>query len=142
MLRTVLQPVELHHSWPLEERDSRFALGTDLPLLEPAPIGMAGHWSCDLSDQALTWGADVYALFGLPRSQPVRRDAALACYADHSRAAMERLRAHALRHRRGFAIDIELRPATGGRRIVRLIAAPTLEDGRPVRLEGFKLPLD
>ena len=52
---------------------------------------------------------------------------------------MERLRAHALKPRRGFTIDVELRPADGSVRWVRLIAAPELgADDRPVRLAGLK----
>jgi hypothetical protein len=52
---------------------------------------------------------------------------------------MERLRAYAIRHRRGFTLDAELQPAAGGRRWMRLIAAPACEGDRVVRLHGLKL---
>ncbi len=54
---------------------------------------------------------------------------------------MERLRAHAIARRRGFTIDVEIRPATGEKRWMRLIAAPVCRGGRPVRLHGLKLAL-
>ena len=52
---------------------------------------------------------------------------------------MERLRAHAIKHQRGFTLDVEINPATGGRRWMRLIGAPVCEGGRAVRLHGLKL---
>ena len=68
------------------------------------------------------------------------RDEAIGFYAEHSRAAMERLRSHAIRHRRGFTIDAEILPATGGAsRWMRLIAAPICDVEKVVRLHGLKL---
>ena len=78
-------------------------------------------------------------IFGLPRGVQVSRDEAVALYCEESRAAMERLRAHAIKHRRGFTLDVEISPATGGRRWMRLIGAPVCEGGRAVRLHGLKL---
>jgi hypothetical protein len=52
---------------------------------------------------------------------------------------MEQLRAYAIRHKRGFTLDIELRPAIGGSQWARLIAAPVCEDDQVVRLHGIKL---
>ena len=51
---------------------------------------------------------------------------------------MERLRAHAITHRRGFTLDVEIGPALARPRRVRLIAAPLCEDGEVVALQGWK----
>ena len=144
-----IEPLALHHSWPIFEQARHFDLGSVLScavtdILEPAQVGAlglhhAGLWECDLVDNELTWSGGVYDLFGLPRGVCVSRDEAASLYCEDSRAAMERLRAHAIKHRRGFTLDVEINPATGGRRWMRLIGAPVCERGRAVRLHGLKL---
>ena len=90
-------------------------------------------------DERLTWSGGVYDIFGLPRGARVKRDEIVALYCEDWRAAMERLRAHAIKHRRGFTLDAEIRPVSGERRWMRLIAAPTCEGGVVRRLHGLKL---
>ncbi len=144
-------PAPLTHSWPLFERHQRFDLGClaggereNRPAALPrdpaqlAPRG-TGLWECDLSDNRLTWSPGVYDLFGLPRDCVLERDAIAHLYTESSRAAMERLRAYAIKHRRGFTLDAEIRPVTGERRWMRLIAAPICNGARVVRLHGIKL---
>lgn len=144
-------PLELAHSWPLFEQARHFELGCILnsaaiDAISPASVGAiglqhAGCWECDLSDNSLIWSGGVYDIFGFPRGAEVSRDDAVACYSEESRAAMERLRAHAIKHRRGFTIDVEIGPATGEKRWMRLIAAPVCDGEQPVRLHGLKLAL-
>ena len=143
------EPLALHHSWPIFEQARHFELGRVLncaviDLVEPAQVGAlgiyhAGCWECDLSDNSLTWSGGVYDIFGLPRGAQITRDETVALYCDGSRAAMERLRTHAIKHRRGFTLDAEIMPAVGGRRWMRLIAAPVCEGDRVTRLHGMKL---
>jgi PAS domain-containing protein len=143
------QSMVLDHSWPLWEQAHQFELGhilncavTDaIAPAAPGALGLhhAGLWECDLSDNSLVWSGGVYDLFGFPRGAAVSRQQALACYREHSRAALERLRAHAIRHRRGFTLDVELQPATGEGRVVRLVAAPVCEGNEVVRLHGLKI---
>ena len=147
------EPLPLHHSWPLAERQRHFDLGyvfacppSDATLFAAAPEDRqelarrgVGLWECDLSDNSLTWSDEVYDIFGLPRDAMVGRREVVALYAEDSRAIMERLRAYALKHRRGFTLDAEIRPALTGSRWMRLIAAPVCEGGRVVRLQGLKL---
>lgn len=145
-----IHPLPVHHSWALYERERHFALGQvhgyDTLDWAPAPgvvpddpiCRQLGHWECDLSDNSLTWSDAVYDIFGIPRGAAVTRDEAVALYAEESRAAMEKLRAYAIRHRRGFTIDVEIRPALATRRWVRLIAAPLCVGDGVVRLEGLK----
>lgn len=98
-----------------------------------------GEWDCDLTDNnRLRWSDEVHDIFGIPRGALVRREEAVALYAEASRAAMEKLRDYAIRHRRGFTLDVEICPATAPRRWMRLIAAPVCEDDRVVRLQGLK----
>ena len=144
-----IEPLALHHSWPIFEQARHFDLGSVLScavtdIVAPAWVGElglhhAGLWECELSDNSLIWSGGVYDIFGLPRGARISRDEAVALYREESRAAMERLRAHAIKHRRGFTLEVEIDPATGGRRWMRLIGAPVCEGGRAVRLHGLKL---
>ena len=99
----------------------------------------AGCWECDLTDNSLIWSGGIYDIFGLPRGTEVSREEAVAFYTEESRAAMERLRNYAIEHKRGFTLDAEIRPAVGGRRSMRLIAAPVCDGDKVVRLHGLKL---
>lgn len=128
------EPLPLYHSWALFDPNARFELG-----LADATVAAAGpveSWRCDVATGRLTWSPGVFDLFGLPRNHLPTREAALPRYAEESRVAMDRLRAHALRHRRGFTIDARLR-LSGGDRWMRLTAAPRDEDGRLI-LAGTK----
>jgi PAS domain-containing protein len=141
----------LRHSWPIWEQSCQFELGKVLnaavtDLLNPQQIGdlnlhHAGCWECDLSDDSLIWSGGVYDLFGLPRSVLAKRSEAVGLYTEDSRAKMERLRAHTIKHRRGFTLDVEIRPVDAERRRMRLIAAPIIANGRVVRLHGLKLAI-
>lgn len=144
-----MSSLALHHSWPLFERPKHFQVGYILnssvtDALAPAEVGAlgfqhAGVWECDLSDNSLLWSGGVYDIFGLPRFARVSRKDALAFYSEKSRVEMERLRAYAIRHKRGFTLDVEICPAVGDRRLMRVIAAPELDGERAVRLHGLKL---
>lgn len=141
--------IVLKHSWPLWEQPRHFELGHVLncavtDLIPPAMTGElgvhhAGCWECDLADDVLTWSGGVYDIFGLPRGASVSRAESLGHYREESRAKMERLRAYAIKHRRGFTLDIELRAGIGEERWVRLIAAPVFDGNRVTRLHGLKL---
>jgi len=143
-------PLQLQHSWPLLEQDGRLDLGhlfgsdafrgIDFASLDDAmltPRGV-GRWSCDLTDNRLSWTDPVFDLFGLPRGAEISRDDVVTLYREESRAAMDHLRAYAIRHRRGFTIDAEIRTISGDRRWMRLLAAPVCEGDRVVRLQGLK----
>lgn len=97
-----------------------------------------GLWHCDLSDNGLSWTSGVYDLFGVERGTAVPRSLAVSLYRPDSREAMEQLRAYAIRHRRGFTIDVDIRPLDGGECTMRLIAAPILEGAHVVALHGVK----
>ena len=140
-------PSPLTHSWPLFDCRQRLDMGvlSDDDGFAPgsggAPASAAtgiGHWSCDLTTDALTWSDDVYDLFGLPRGAALDRDHIVASYAEPSRAVMERLRRHAIRHRRGFTMDAQIHPVGTRSRWMRLVAWPECVDGKPVRLRGMK----
>ena len=149
------EPLPIYHSWPLFERERHLALEhlpqCPLPSLLASALTaddghrLAGHgvglWECDLADNRLTWSAGVHDIFGVPRGETIGRDEAVALYADESRVAMERLRAHAIRHRRGFTVDVEVRPSLTGSRWMRLIAVPVCDDRKVTRLHGVKLAI-
>jgi hypothetical protein len=137
-------------SWPLVEHARHFDLGHILnaavadaispPTAGELGIHHAGLWEYGFADAALTWSGGVYDMFGFDRGYPVTREQALSCYAPDSRSRMERLRAHAIRHRLGFTLDVEIRAAGVGQvRHVRLIGAPVYEGDVAVRIHGLKL---
>ena len=144
-------PMALEHTWPLWEQPRHFELGQVLncavtDVIAPNAVGglglhHAGCWECDLSDNSLIWSGGVYDIFGLPRGVTVGRDEAVALYSEDSRARMERLRSYAIRHKRGFTLDVEIRAAVGETRWMRLIAAPVCDGDRVARLHGLKLIL-
>ena len=144
------EPLPLHHSWPIFERGRRFDLGylfgsaaldgctlASIDLERLAAHGI-GRWECDLRNDGLNWTDVVFDIFGLPRGARISREDVAALYCEESRAAMERLRAHTVRHRRGFTLDAEIRTTSGNRRWMRLLAAPILSEDRVVRLHGLK----
>lgn len=138
------EPLPLNHSWPL------YALREHLSpvLLDPAiarnDAALAerglGLWFCDLKDNSLRWTAGVYDIFGLERDSIVPRPLAASLYTPDSREPMERLRAYAIRHKRGFTLDVDIDQADGtGRCAMRLIAAPVLDAaGNVIALHGVK----
>lgn len=144
-----IEPLQLHHTWPLYEIKQHFELGSVLScavtdIIIPTEVGElglhhAGFWECDLADNSIIWSGGVYDLFGLPRDIEVSRDDAVSFYSEDSRAKMERLRTYAIQHRRGFTLDVEIRPARGEGRWMRLIGAPICDGDRAVRLHGLKL---
>jgi hypothetical protein len=143
------QYVILDHSWPLWEQSRHFDLGCILncaitDAIEPTSLGAlglhhAGLWECDLASNSLVWSGGVYDLFGFPRGLVVSREEALSCYQEHSRAALERLRGHAIRHKRGFTLDVQIDSAVGECRSMRLIGAPVCQGEKVVRLHGLKM---
>lgn len=146
---TFPEPSALSHSWPLFDEATHFELGHVLnsaliDAVQPEQIGAlnlhhVGCWECDLSDNSLTWSGGVYDIFGLPRNAIISREESLAHYSEDSRAKMERLRSYAIRHKRGFTLDVEIRAAVGECRWVRLIGAPVCLQNSVVRLHGLKL---
>jgi len=147
------EPLQLYQSWPLDAKAEQFRLGGILDVKDCALPAMqspndhvlslhgVGRWSCDLADERLEWTDAVFDIFGLPRGAAVSRAEAVSLYCEHSRAAMERLRAYAIKHRRGFTLDARIVPAQGKPRWMRLIGAPVCEGRRVVRLEGLKIPI-
>jgi PAS domain-containing protein len=146
----LLVPLPLQHSWPLFGETGRLDLGQlfgtqalrgrDFASLDDIMLAAhgVGRWSCDLADDSLTWTDPVFDIFGLPRGANISRDDVVSLYREESRATMNHLRSYAIRHRRGFTIDAEIRTVAGDRRWMRLLAAPVCEGDRVVRLQGLK----
>ncbi len=139
----------LIHSWPLSQASREFELGHVLnaavtDALQPIEVGVtglyhAGLWECDLATNSLVWSGGTYDIFGLPRNASINRSDAISLYAENSRVALERLRAHCIKHRRGFTLDAEVNAANGQVRWMRLIAAPVCDGDCVTRLHGLKL---
>lgn len=134
----------MHHSWPLYDLRAHLAPVLLDPTIARNDAALAerglGLWHCSLADSALNWTAGVYDIFGLERDIAVPRALSVSLYAPDSREAMERLRTYAIRHKRGFTLDVDINQADSvGQCAVRLIAAPVLDDGGiVVGLHGVK----
>lgn len=140
------EPLALTHSWSLVQASERLDERRLFDALRPVPMrmlrGSIGRWHCDLASERLTWSDAMYDAFGFPRRSVVTRAEALARYAERSRDAVEQLRAHAIRHRRGFTIDVEISADGTTTRRGRVIAAPVFApDGRAIAIEGAQLLL-
>ena len=144
-----LLPLPLTHSWPVYEAPLRLPLGHLIAAVsemtqppssrEPFTAQGIGIWQCDLrQSDMLSWTAPIYALFGLPDGERICRSLTVSLYEESSRRAMEELRAHAIRHRRGFTLDARIRRADGDARWMRLSAMPVIEGRKVVRLVGTK----
>ena len=128
-----IEPLPLHHSWPLFDLHDYLAPVALDPSLARNDVALAerglGLWHCDLANETLSWTAGVYDMFGLERHSVVPRTLSVSLYASESREAMERLRSYAIRHKRGFTLDVDIHQADGmGECAMRLIAAPVLNE--------------
>lgn len=130
------EPLQLYHSWPLFERGVRFPHGM-LDVGYSPGLTDDGPFCCDLATNRLAWSDSTFALFGLPVGDTPVRDVVLPMYRPESRSALERLRNHAIRHRRGFTIDTEVDAPGQPLRWIRITALTDVEDGRSVRLRGL-----
>lgn len=137
-----VEPLPLNHSWPLSAVDERvpglMAQMESMAAGDALAMQGIGLWHCDLATERLTWTAGVYDIFGLARDEEVSRAHTVSLYAPDSRAAMERLRAHAIRHRRGFTIDVDIDPIGSMRRAMRLTAVPVIGPHGVIELRGMK----
>lgn len=136
------EPLPLHHSWPLHDMHVHLAPADldNCTARNEEALGQRGIglWHCELADDRLSWTSGVYDLFGIERGVEVPRPLAVSLYAPHSREAMEQLRAYAIRYRRGFTLDIDIRPLDGGACTMRLVTAPVIEGDRVVAIRGVK----
>lgn len=146
-----IELLPLTHSWPLYDAalhlpfdpqsapcDGRAWLAHRESRMAPAAADI-GLWHCDLAaGDRLSWTGAVFRLFGLPEDEAIERAFIVSLYEGESRAAMEALRAHAIRHMRGFTLDALIRRPDGDRRWMRLTAMPILSGGKAVGLCGTK----
>lgn len=137
-MMNVPTPLPLTHSWPIYEAGWRMPPGALADSTDALVEGEVGLWSCNLHDNQLSWTAPIYELFGIPPEERLTRSLAVSLYLPRSRAAMEELRAHAIRHKRGFTLDAQIRRSDGDVRWMRLSAVPVLAGKEVVRLIGTK----
>lgn len=105
-------------------------------LEQAAPLISIGAWSCDLSNERLTWTSGVFDLFGLSEI-PERRDV-VEMYSEEARERLERQRRRAIETRTGFSLDADIVRPDGSRRWIRITAATQTSNGRAVTLYGMK----
>lgn len=116
---------------------SRYAGAID-PLLDRAmALARVGAWSCNLSDDRLSWTSGVYDLFGLPLDSTLDRRQTVEMYTEEARETMERLRAEAIARGGIFTLDAQIRRQDGEMRWMRINGEMTHFFGDAV-LHGLK----
>jgi PAS domain-containing protein len=108
--------------------------GADMPELER----LAGTWECDLSNDALTWSAPVFELFGIPRGIRVDRRDIVEMYTRESRVLLDRLRSEAIANCGAFTFEAQIRRPDGALRWMRVSADVVCRGGRATHLYGIK----
>jgi PAS domain-containing protein len=108
--------------------------GGDMPELERP----AGTWQCDLSNDALTWSAPVFELFGIPRGIRVDRRDIVEMYTRESRVLLDRLRSEAIANCGAFTFEAQIRRPDGALRWMRVSADVVCRGGRATHLYGTK----
>ncbi len=97
-----------------------------------------GAWSCNLSDDRLSWTSGVYDIFGLPHDAAFDRRQALDMYAEESRDAVERLRAQAITRGGVFTLDAQVKRPDGELRWMRIHGEMVRRVGSGPILHGLK----
>ena len=119
----------------IERFEARETLpGDDMPELERP----AGTWQCDLSNDALTWSAPVFELFGIPRGIRVDRRDIVEMYTRESRVLLDRLRSEAIANCGAFTFEAQIRRPDGALRWMRVSADVVCRGGRATHLYGIK----
>lgn len=109
------------------------------PLLDRAmALAKIGAWSCNLSDNGLSWTSGVYDLFGLPRDTDLDRRQTVEMYTEESRDAMERLRAQAIARGGIFNLDTQIVRPDGETRWMRINGEMIRPAGGTPILHGLK----
>jgi len=109
------------------------------PLLDRAMASAkVGAWSCNLSDNRLSWTSGVYDIFGLPHEIAFDRRQTLDMYAEESRDALERLRAEAIVQGGIFTLDAQVKRPDGEMRWMRIHGEMVRPFGAAPILHGLK----
>lgn len=91
------------------------------PVLDRAmALARLGAWSCNLSNERLSWTSGIYDIFGLPLDCAVDRRETLEMYTEESRHTLNRLRGHAIATGCPFTLDARIRRPDGEFRWLRI----------------------
>ena len=109
------------------------------PLIDRAMASAkVGAWSCNLSDDRLSWTSGVYDIFGLPRGTAFDRRETLDLYTEESRDALERLRNEAIARGGSFTLDAQVNRPDGETRWMRIHGEMVRPVGSAPILHGLK----
>ena len=96
----------------------------------------AGGWSFDPATGRGTWTRECASIHGLPEDAPIDAGKGIEFICEEYRETIRAAIRDAVEHARPYDLELEIAPATGGRKWVRTIGAPVVRGGVVVRLHG------
>lgn len=101
-------------------------------------LAKVGVWSCDLSDDKLSWTSGVFDLFGLPIDTTLDRQQTVKMYTEDSREALETVRTQTIAQGGNFHLDTSIVRPDGEMRWMRISGELIRPAGGPPKLQGLK----
>ena len=105
-------------------------------LEETGRVARIGGWSIDPHTGEGYWSDEVARIFGVAPSELTNGRQAYAFYTEQSRPIVQQAVSRAIHQAQPYDLELEIRAATGERKWVHTIGAPTVENGRVVRIHG------
>ena len=97
---------------------------------------IAGAWEYDVETEDISWSDAIYDVHGLPVGTPVDFETILLLYTPDSRSVLRDAVERAIKQHESYDLELQITTPTGTRRWVRAVGAPTVREGRVVKLSG------
>lgn len=99
-------------------------------------MARVGGWISDMRDRSLTWTAGMHILHGVPMDYEPRFDGHRRFFDDASNELIDAAAAAALKHGKGWDLQLPMRRPDGSQIWVRSVGHVEFEDGQARRLVG------
>jgi diguanylate cyclase (GGDEF)-like protein/PAS domain S-box-containing protein len=99
-------------------------------------VAGVGGWEFDVASRRITWSTETYRIHGVPLDYRPDLELSIAFFAPEARPIMQAAFENGVRMGEGWDLELPFHRADGDRIWVRAMGAPTLVDGRPIRITG------
>lgn len=122
-----------------DHHNAEQALRTSTKLLNMSQaVARLGGWELDIASQELFWTDEVYRLLDTsPLEVYPKVSTSLEYFVPSSKEPLSKALEHAVETGEGFDLELEMHTLKGRRIDVRVTCAVTMEDGKPVKLNGI-----